>query len=383
MSHFPMAYGCDHSADAALQALSQSLPVPSKPAPGLVYLNQQASPHAEHILQTLRAKYPTVQWSGACGYSVVAGALELTDMPAISAMILPLPPNSWHEFSGQSPIDKSAHTALVHADPAAPDLPALVSELANRTQTGYLFGGLTCGEPARAEQFCNGASLSGGLSGISFGEQVKLLSRVTQGCSPLASEHVITGVQGNYVKTLDNEPALDVVLRDLGIDEQTRRSTDGETLLRAMPNDLLRGGLLVGLNDSAQDQANGFGDYLVRNLIGIDPENRLIAIGAEPAAQDRLVLCTRDRNAARADLIRVCTELREQVESESLRINGAHFVSCVARGQSLFGTPGAEIALLRHNLGDVPLTGFYANGEIARERLYGYTGVLSLFVEPA
>ena len=154
-----MAFGCDHSADAALQALSQSLPVPSEPAPGLLYLNQQASPHAEHILQTLRAQYPTVQWSGACGYSVVAGAHELSDMPAISAMILPLPANSWHEFSGQLPMNEpAAHTALVHADPTAPDLPALVSELASRTKTGYLFGGLTCGEPARAEQFCNGVS---------------------------------------------------------------------------------------------------------------------------------------------------------------------------------------------------------------------------------
>ncbi|MGB7297936.1 MAG: FIST C-terminal domain-containing protein, partial [Burkholderiaceae bacterium] len=118
-----------------------------------------------------------------------------------------------------------------------------------------------------------------------------------------------------------------------------------------------------------------------RNLIGIDPQSRLIAIGAEPADGDRLVFCTRDREAARTDLIRVCTELRDEVESESLSIRGAHFVSCVARGESLFGAVGAETALLRHNLGDVPTIGFYANGEIARERVYAYTGVLTLFVE--
>lgn len=246
-----------------------------------------------------------------------------------------------------------------------------------------LFGGLTCGDPSQAEQFTDGVALSGGLSGISFSDEVRLLSRVTQGCSPLGDEHVVTDVQGNYVKMLDDQPALDVMLRDLGVDEQTIRSTDGEKLLAALPQGLLRGGLLIGLNDAAQDRRIGFGDYLVRNLIGIDPENRLIAVGAEPANGDRLVLCTRDRDAARTDLIRVCTELRDEVESESLRINGAHFVSCVARGQSLFGATGAETALLRHNLGDVPITGFYANGEIARERLYGYTGVVTLFVEPA
>ena len=61
---------------------------------------------------------------------------------------------------------------------------------------------------------------------------------------------------------------------------------------------------------------------------------------------------------------------------------GAHYVSCVARGEHLFGAPGAELGIVSHNLGDVPLVGFFANGEIARDRIYGYTGVLTLFVAP-
>jgi len=55
------------------------------------------------------------------------------------------------------------------------------------------------------------------------------------------------------------------------------------------------------------------------------------------------------------------------------------YVSCVARGAALFGGPGVETGLIRETLGDFPLIGFFANGEISRDRLYGHTGVLTLF----
>ena len=63
------------------------------------------------------------------------------------------------------------------------------------------------------------------------------------------------------------------------------------------------------------------------------------------------------------------------------RIRGAVYVSCAGRGGSHFGAPNAELQIVRHALGDVPLTGFFAGGEIARHHLYGYTGVLTVFVD--
>jgi len=76
----------------------------------------------------------------------------------------------------------------------------------------------------------------------------------------------------------------------------------------------------------------------------------------------------------------VCTELRGEIEDEGLQVRGALYHSCVARGANLFGSVGAEMDLIRHNLGELPLIGFHANGEIARDRIYGHTGVLTLFV---
>ena len=138
----------------------------------------------------------------------------------------------------------------------------------------------------------------------------------------------------------------------------------------------------------------------MRHLIGIDPARRAIAIGDTARAGLQIAFCTRHTEAARRDLVRICTEIREELEPQALpraaavtlpapgggrdvraarRIAGAVYVSCAGRGGPHFGGPSAELAIVRHALGDVPLVGFFANGEIARHHLYGYTGVLTAF----
>ena len=115
----------------------------------------------------------------------------------------------------------------------------------------------------------------------------------------------------------------------------------------------------------------------------------------------RMTFVRRNAHAARADLMRICAEIREELEPEeqtlevasalaageaeasphpARRIAGAIYVSCSGRGGPHFGSPGAEMQIVRHALGDVPLAGFFAAGEIARHHLYGYTGVLTVFV---
>jgi small ligand-binding sensory domain FIST len=113
----------------------------------------------------------------------------------------------------------------------------------------------------------------------------------------------------------------------------------------------------------------------------------------------RLAFCHRNAEAARRDLMRICAEIREETEPEALPlataealksagpgeavpppgIAGAIYVSCAGRGGPHFGAPSAELQIVRHALGDVPLAGFFAAGEIARHHVYGYTGVLTVF----
>jgi small ligand-binding sensory domain FIST len=74
--------------------------------------------------------------------------------------------------------------------------------------------------------------------------------------------------------------------------------------------------------------------------------------------------------------------LRDDLETDGLRIRGGVYVSCLARGRALFGSASAEIGWLQSQLGDFPLVGFFANGELSGRQLYGYTGVLTLFAGP-
>ena len=113
-----------------------------------------------------------------------------------------------------------------------------------------------------------------------------------------------------------------------------------------------------------------------------------------------MAFCQRNPQAARADLMRICAEIREELEPQEMclpvaaalaapeagaapssdrRIAGAVYVSCAGRGGPHFGGPSAELQIVRRALGDVPLVGFFAGGEIARHHLYGYTGVLTVF----
>ncbi|HWI11476.1 MAG TPA: FIST N-terminal domain-containing protein [Burkholderiaceae bacterium] len=384
------------------------------PTLGWVYLTDALAPHAEALLGELRQRWPGVEWVGATGVGIAAAGVEYFDAPALALMLTDLAPARFRVFSGARPLTGfAAHTANVHADPSAADLAELIHDMSARTATGYLFGGLASA-PSRPLHIA-GNALAGGLSGVAFDRGVALVSRVTQGCQPVGPQRTVTAAERNVVIALDGEPALDCLLRDIDL--------SGVDLRSALPR--LRE-VLVGLSDAGdaaealapredastrsafdaiarhRSTARAFGaDTRVRHLVGLDPARRAIAIAdsAEPGV--RLAFCARHVEAARRDLMRICAEVREEVETEELPqrsalalkgvpgadagsatasgIAGAIYVSCSGRGGAHFGAPSAELGIVRHALGDVPLVGFFAAGEIARRHLYGYTGVLTVF----
>ena len=370
------------------------------PTLGWVYLSDHYAAHAERLLDELRAQWPGVAWVGSVGVGIAANGVEYFDEPALSLMLGDIAPAHFRVFSGVQPLSApplfAAVAAQVHADPAAHDAAELISELASQTRSGplYLFGGLASARN-RSLHIANGV-LQGGLSGVAFDASVPMISRVTQGCQPVGPVRRITGAERNLVLTLDGESALDCLLRDMSADALEPR----EALQR------LRG-VLVGLSDAgdAPERGGSFGsETRVRNVVGVDPNRRGVAVTelVEPGMQ--LALCQRNTEAARRDLVRICTEIREELEPEALalqtalelrgddidnaphparQIAGAVYVSCAGRGGPHFGSPSAELALVRHALGDVPLVGFFASGEIAHRHLYGYTGVLTVFTAGA
>lgn len=358
---------------------------------GIVYIGAPLADEASEILTMLKLRTGIIDWVGTVGSSIIGADTEYHDEPAISLLLAHLPPDSFRVFSGTMRLPatgtrtttgaEATWAALAHVDPSLAGVKDLIGDLAGKLQSGYLFGGLSSGDQSPAPQIAN-QTLHGGLSGVAFSSDVTIHTRVTQGCAPLAADHLITACEGNLVTRLDNSPALDTLLADLNVAEGVRTSRDGETLLGALPADRLRNGLFAGVASANAQRGHGFADYRVRNVVGIDPLNRLVAIGEEPEVGERLVFCTRDARAARQDMIRMLTELREELETNGDQVQGGIYISCIARGEHLFGQNGHELALIRANLGNIPLTGFYAKGEIARDTLYNYTGVLTLFVEP-
>ncbi len=387
----------------------------SAPTLGLLYVTDHYAGAAQEILDHLSAELREVtDWSGAVGIGIVSNNVEYFDEPALAVMLCDIPPHHYRVFSGVAPLGVGEgmgfepHTALVHADAATPDVAELIAEMAARTATGYLFGGLVSSR-GEAVQFAVGGNgnikgqgaaggvFHGGLSGVAFSEEVSLVSRVTQGCQPIAAQRIITACDGHVLTAIDGEPALDVLLRDLGITLDEPQAAMAQ--LRAT---------LVGLTEAGSDavgRTGNFGaDVTVRHIVGLDPARRGVAIAQQVTPGMRMAFCQRNVQAARADLIRICAEIREELEPEEMpqavaaalaapeafsgpsperRIAGAVYVSCAGRGGPHFGGPSAELQIIRHALGDVPLVGFFAGGEIARHHLYGYTGVLTVFRAPS
>ncbi len=364
---------------------------------GFVYFTDHYAAQADALYAELRLRWPGVAWVGSVGVGVAAGGAEYFDEPALALMLAAMPAGRFEVYSGAHKLGRiEPFSALVHADPATPDLNELIGELADRTDSGYLFGGLAASRGPAVH--IAGGVWRGGLSGVAFSRDVALISRVTQGCQPSGPTRTVTACERNVVLTLDGEPAMTCLLRDLGLAQL-------DDPRAALPR--LRG-TLVGLtdaHDTALARGGQFGtDTRVRHLVGLDPTRLAVAVADALEPGMRLAFCQRDVQAARRDLVRICSEVRDEVETQAeaataaaglastasaapeaprRRIQGALYISCSGRGGPHFGGPSAELQIVQHALGavdgDIPLVGFFAAGEIARHHVYGYTGVLTVF----
>lgn len=368
---------------------------------GFLYLTDALAPHAEAILATLKSRTGIANWVGCSGVGICATGVEYYEEPALAVMLGSFAPGSFNVFSGtQRPPTlgtrtdagaDAAFTALVHADPNSPDLPELLTDMAAKVSSGYLFGGVASAR-GRALQIADRV-LSGGLSGAVFASDVKLVSRVSQGVHPLpaAARHRITRAVDNLIVELDGRRAFDVLLEDAGIGARAALQVGAVAVredfakMRAQLQALGRRGLFVGIEPAAgagYRERTPRADYLVRHVVALDPGQGVVAVAAPVEEGRMLTFCTRDEPAARKDLIRVCAEIRDHVHEQAgatAAARGALYVSCLGRGSHMFGEANEELRLIRRQLGDVPLVGFYANGEIGGQNLYGFTGVLTVF----
>jgi small ligand-binding sensory domain FIST len=350
-------------------------PLPPGSNLGFLYVTDPLAADLSSLLTFLRERSGIEHWVGTVGIGIAASGLETFGVPAAVVLVGALPAGSFRVFgpsngglaaaselrngwpSGAGPV-----FGVVHADPRSARLVETIAETA-QASGAFLVGGLSSssGElPQLADRVVSQVGGAIGLSGVLFDPTLQVATGLTQGCTPLGPVRRVTAAEGNLVIEIDGSPAVEILKQDVG-----------ELLAR----DLRRaaGYVHVGFPISGSDT----GDYLVRNLVAIDPERGVLGVAERPQVGQPLLFVRRDPAAARADLERM---VRETLARAGSPPRAALYHTCLARGPSLFGPGAVELSILREALGSVPVAGFFANGEISHDRLYTYTGVLTLIL---
>ncbi len=363
------------TADNWTDAAGQVVVALGQPRPehklGFVYVSDGFAGHLDELCVFLRQTTGVNEWVGAAGAGVCATGREYFEVPAIAALVAPIDEAGFRIFESVTEdaaavgtgnhdwlVDAGVPLVVAHADPANPLVPELIEDLSDETG-GYLVGALGSG-PNGNPQFAHGLA-SGGISGVMISPNaIEMVSGLTQGCSPIGPVRRISSAHENVILSIDDGTALAVFKEDIG-----------EVLARNLGQ--VAGYIFAGLPVEGSDT----GDYLVRNLTGIDPENEAIAIGDYVETGDQILFCRRDHDTAVEDMRRMLRKIKRQVGDKPIR--GGLYYTCLARGPNQFGDDSEEMRLIEEELGSFPVVGFFGNGEISHDRLYGYTGVLTVF----
>lgn len=353
-------------AEAAYSCVERLGAMAHGPLLGFVYVTDHLADRIAEIAAFLRRTTSVTDWVGTVGLGIVGTGAEHFEVPAISLLVAELPHGSWQLLGPEGPgappqtaagMMTSPGLAIAHADPRCDDLPGVIERLAAASDS-FVVGGLSSSR-GKMVQLARDAE-EGAVNGVRLAPDVAVITGLTQGCSPIGATHTITAGQHNVIFELDGRPALDVFKEDIG-----------DILARRLER--VAGQIHVSFPVAGSDT----GDYLVRNLVGIDRERGWIAVGELIQTGRSIRFVRRDRAAAEEDLVRMLGGLKRRLTAPPKA--GIYF-SCIARGPNLFGPNSEELGILRRELGEFPLAGLFCNGEISNARLYGYTGVLTLFV---
>lgn len=275
--------------------------------------------------------------------------------------------DAWRRLIGTDPGVEPHFLAL--PDPFTFDAETLIRGLDLAYPRSTTIGGIASGgrEPGANALFLGAQVYRNGMVGAALHGNLAVDAIVAQGCRPIGQPMFVTGAERNIIRALDGRPPLAVL-------EELHEQLD------ARDRQLARHSLFLGVVMKEDRQEYHQGDFLIRNLIGIDSRSGALAVGAlvDPGAVVQFHL--RDAETSAQDLDAMLT--RHQ-GSEPLPSQGALLFSCLGRGQFLYGRADHDTDAFRRRVGDVPLGGFFCNGEIGPVSgttfLHGYTSAFGLF----
>jgi small ligand-binding sensory domain FIST len=264
---------------------------------------------------------------------------------------------------------EDATAAVLLPDPASFPTDGVLAELSRRAPGVPVLGGLSSGRTPDGEAalFIGDRVVSAGAVVVRF-EGVEVLPCVSQGAAPVGPELTVTAAEGNVIHELAGRPALGR-LRD-AIDELTE-----------LERGMVSNGLLLGIVIDGGKPEYRQGDFLVRALVGADPEEGTVAVGAPVEPGTVVRMHARDARSADRDL-REALGLRVEALGGAAPA-GALVFSCNGRGRGMFGMPDHDATALSEELAGAPAAGFFAAGEIGPVGgdpfLHAFTATVAVF----
>lgn len=358
----------------------------------LVFASPPLLPQIREINELIQVHGHAALLAGCSAHGVIGQSEEIEDGAGLSILLLSLPgaqltparfsaadmeesngPGWWHAHTG---VDRD-HTRgwLFFADPHEFDAERWLHQW-NEAYPGVPCVGGMAGGTASSEDKClflNQEVFSEGGIGISVSGGVRLEAIVSQGCTPIGRPWTITAADRNFIQRIGNLPALTVL-------QDTFNALPAPEKARA------NGNIFVGLAVNEYLEEHRRGDFLVRNLLGADPNRGIVAVGARVRVGQTVQFQFRDGTAAAQDFSELLGLASQRLAGQ--RIIASCLCSCAGRGQGLFGKRHHDTHLVHENLGlHLPLAGFFCNGEIGpvgnRNHLHGYTASVALFVADA
>jgi small ligand-binding sensory domain FIST len=352
-----------------------------------LFISSHHASHAEALCSRLRKALAPVVLIGCTGEGIIAegeeieataaAALWAARMPGVT--LTPFRPSfgEAEETTGMQdwlrchPAGAANPFLLLLADPFSTPVSAVLGELTDRAPGIRAIGGLSGGGHDLGENrmILNDTVYGDGLVGVALSGPLAVRTIVSQGCRPIGERYVITKAENNVIHELGGRSAI----------EQLQAVFES---LNAEERRLAHQALHIGIAMDEQRAEFGRGDFLVRNLIGLDRETGSLAVGDHLREGQTVQFHVRDARTASEDLHLLlaaeCSRHRSPPKSALL-------FSCCGRGRGLFGRPHHDVGVIRERLGDIPIAGFFAQGEIGpvggTNFLHGYTASLALFCE--
>ncbi len=354
----------------------------------VVFVSPSHEAGYEQVTEVVKRRLPSAKVFGCSGGGIIGNGMEVEQRAAVSVTGASLPgveivdfhlegenlpdldagPSSWEDLVKVSRSQDPQFVIL--ADPFSFPVQNLLLGLDFAFGSCAKIGGLASGAHQQLKNalFLNDQVHRSGAIGLALHGNIAVDTVVAQGCRPIGRPMHITDCRRNMLIELDGRSPM-AVLKELF---QTMNERD---------QDLMRHSLFLGVvMDELLDEPRQ-GDFLIRNVVGMDDRSGSLGIGEMLKEGQMVQFHLRDAETSAQDLNAVLE--RYAVDNRENQVQGALLFSCLGRGQYLYGRPNHDTDLFREKLGEVPLGGFFCNGEIGPVSgvtfLHGYTSSFGIF----